>query len=409
MAILNRPLSATEVQKAKPASKPYYLFDGRGLCFQVTPKGRKYWHCRYKRPSTGKMTFVSLGAYPDLSLADARLEHQKFLALLAKGIDPKALEREAQQQVKIAEETRFRVVAEKWHSTKKAKVTEQHHAQIWSSLENNVLPAIGDIPVTELKAPDLIAALRPIEARGALETLRRIVQRVNEVMEHAINLGMIDVNPLYRVNRIFDKPEVTNMPTIPPERLPELVQRIEMTNLSLMTRYLIKWQLLTLVRPGEAAGTMWCEFDMEKKIWTIPPERMKKKREHKVPLTNEMIWILKQLKPLSQNSVFVFPGRGNTHKSMHSETVNKALRRMGYSGELVSHGFRALGGTAMVDAGFSMDIIDAVLAHAKDKNKERKMLTPYNRSNYLVPRTELMEWWSKQVSAVLPAMYGVEG
>lgn len=111
-------------------------------------------------------------------------------------------------------------------------------------------------------------------------------------MEHTINLGMIDVNPLYRVNRVFDKPEVTDMPTIPPERLPELVQRIETTNLSLLTHYLIKWQLLTLVRAGEAAGTMWCEIDSEKKHWTIPPERMKKGREHKVPLTDEMLWIL---------------------------------------------------------------------------------------------------------------------
>lgn len=316
MVIVTRPLTAIEVQKAKPSSKPWCLFDGRGLCLQITPKGHKFWHCRYKRPATGKATFVSLGCWPVLSLADARLEHQKFLGLLAKGIDPKTLEREAQEQVKIAEETRFREVAEKWHSTKKDKVTEQHHAQIWSSLENNVLPTIGDIPVTELKAHDLIAALSPIKARGALETLRRIVQRVNEVMEHAINLGMIDVNPLYRVNRVFDKPEVTNMPTILPERLPELVQRIETTNLCLLTRYLIKWQLLTLVRPGEAAGTMRYEIDTEKKLCTIPPERMKKGREHKVPLTDEMLWILGQLKPLSQNSPFVFPSRIHRDRPM---------------------------------------------------------------------------------------------
>lgn len=407
MAIIVRPLSAVEIQRAKPAAKPYMLFDGRGLCLQVKPNGRKYWRHRYIRPSTGKSTDISLGRYPDISLADARLAHQRFLTLLEKGIDPKALERETQQQIKIVEEARFRTVAKKWHERKKRKVSERHHIQIWSSLENNVLQAIGDIPVTDLKAPDLIAALSPIEARGSLETLRRIVQRVNEVMEYAINLGLINNNPLYRVIRLFDKPDVTNMPTIPPERLPELVQRIEMTNLNLMTRYLIKWQLLTLVRPGEAVGTMWCEFDMEKKIWTIPPERMKKKREHKVPLTNEMLWILEQLKSLSQQSVFVFPSRVHRDRAMHSETVNKALRRMGYTGELVSHGFRALGCTALIDAGFPMEIIDAVLAHAKDKDKERKMLTPYNRSNYLVPRTELMEWWSRQVSAVLPAMYGV--
>ncbi len=192
MAIITRPLSAAEIQKAKPAAKPYMLFDGRGLCLQVKPNGKKYWRYRYTRPATGKSTDISLGLYPEISLADARLEHQKYLALLAKGIDPKAEEREAKQQVKIAEETRFRVVAEKWHNTKKGKVSEQHHAQIWSSLENNVIQTIGDIPVTELKAPELIAALKPIEARGALETLRRIVQRVNEVMEYAINLGMID-------------------------------------------------------------------------------------------------------------------------------------------------------------------------------------------------------------------------
>lgn len=119
MAIVTRPLTVTEVQKVKPSSKPWYMFDGRGLCLQITPKGRKFWHCRYKRPATGKATFVSLGYWPDLSLADARLEHQKFIALLAKGIDTKTLEREAKEQVKIAEETRFHVVDEKWHSTKK--------------------------------------------------------------------------------------------------------------------------------------------------------------------------------------------------------------------------------------------------------------------------------------------------
>lgn len=402
MAIVNRPLSASEIQKAKPSSKPYYLFDGRGLCLKVATSGRKIWHCRYKRPATGKNTFVSLGAYPALSLADARLEHQKFLALLAKGIDPKVLEREAEQQVRIAEEARFRVVAEQWHKTKKGKVSDKHYAQIWSSLENNVFPAMGDALVTELKAPDLIVALKPIEKRGALETLRRTVQRVNEVMEHAINLGLIDVNPLYRVNRVFEKPVVENMPSIRPERLPELVARIETTNLSLLTRYLIKWQLLTLVRPGEAAGTMWCEIDADKRLWIIPAERMKKRREHRVPLSDEMLWILEQLKALGQHSPFVFPSRVHRNRPMHSETVNKALRRMGYTGELVSHGFRALGSTAMNEAGFSPDVIEAVLAHV-DTNRIR---AAYNRATYLEQRAELMAWWSQQVSASLPARYG---
>lgn len=403
MAIVTRPLSVSEIQKAKPAVKSYMLFDGRGLCLLVKPNGKKYWRCRYIRPSTGKSTEVSLGLWPDVSLADARTEHKSYLSLLAKGIDPKALEQEAQQQRHFLQESRFCVVAEKWHKTKKGKVSEKHYAQIWSSLENNVLPAIGDVPVSELKAPVLIAALHPVERRGALETLRRTVQRVNEVMEYAINSGLIDVNPLARVNRVFEKPAGKNMPTIRPERLPELVQRIETTSLGQLTRYLIKWQLLTLVRPGEASGAMWCEIDRDKGLWIIPAQRMKKSREHRVPLTAEMLWILEQLEPLSQHSAFLFPGRLHRDRPMHSETVNKALRRMGYTGELVSHGFRAIGSTAMNEAGFLPDVIEAVLAHV-DTNKTR---AAYNRAAYMEQRTEVMTWWSQQVSATLPVMYGV--
>jgi integrase len=394
MAIVTLPLSATEIQKAKPTSKPYYLFDGRGLCLQVKPNGNKYWRCRYTRPTTGKSTEISLGQYPVISLADARKEHQKILSLLTKGIDPKEREREAEEQVKLADESRFRVVAEKWYKIKKGNVTEKHATQIWSSLEKNVFPMIGDISVMDLKAPDLIAALKPIEARGALETLRRIVQRVNEVMDFAINLGLLEANPLYRVNRVFEKPNEEHMPTIRPERLSELVQRIEASNLKIQTRYLIWWQLLTLVRPAEAAGARWSEIDMEKKLWIIPIERMKKRRIHKIPLSPEMLWILEKLSPMSGNTPFLFPGRVRHSSHMNSQTVNMALRRMGYKGELVSHGFRALGSTAMNEAGFSPDVIEAVLSHV-DNNKVR---AAYNRTTWLDQRVELMTWWSQQIS-----------
>ncbi|EDX3117313.1 DUF4102 domain-containing protein [Salmonella enterica subsp. enterica serovar Mississippi] len=395
MAIVITPLTATQVQKAKPGDKAWYLFDGQGLCLQIKPNGNKYWHCRYKRPTTGSATTVSLGAYPHISLADARKEHQKILALLKKGIDPKALEREAEAQVKQAEESRFRVVAEKWFKTQKeGKVTEEHAEQIWSSLANHVLPSVGDIPVTELKAPTLIAALKPLEAKGALETLRRIVQRVNNVMEYAVNLGLMDINPLYRVSQVFASPEVTNMPSISPKRLDELVQRVEAASLAPLTRYMIWWQLLTLVRPGEAAGARWSEIDEKENLWIIPAARMKKRRIHKVPLTPEMLWIIGKLRPITGHTLFLFPGRIKNSQPMNSETVNKALRRMGFTGELVSHGFRALGCTAMIDAGFPSDVVDAVLAHVEAK----KMMRPYNRDAYLKQRVELMNWWGCQIS-----------
>jgi len=398
MAIITTPLTATRIQKAKPTTRAYYLFDGQGLCLQVKPNANKYWHCRYKRPQTGIATTISLGRYPQLSLADARKAHQKILALLKDGIDPKEQKRAAELRNKQTDESRFRVVAEQWFkSQKEGKVTEKHATQIWTSLENHVLPAVGEIPVTELKAPELITALRPLEAWGSLETLRRVIQRVNNVMEYAINLGLMDSNPLYRVSRVFAPPEVVNMPSIEPKRLGELVRRIESTNLAPLTRYMIWWQLLTLVRPGEASGARWSEIDEKEKLWIIPAGRMKKRRIHKVPLSPEMLWILEQLKPVTGNSPFLFPGRCRNSQPMNSETVNKALRRMGFTGELVSHGFRALGCTAMIDAGFPSDTVDAVLAHVEGK----KHLRPYNRDAYLAQRVELMNWWGRRVSGAM--------
>ncbi|MDR1844965.1 MAG: tyrosine-type recombinase/integrase [Citrobacter amalonaticus] len=393
MAIVTSPLSATEVHKAKPTVRPYYLFDGRGLCLYVKPNGNKFWRCRYTRPTTRKTTEVSLGQYPDVSLADARQAHQKMLSLLAKGLDPAEEARRAEALARQRTDCRFLTIAEKWFSTKKSSVTEKHARQIWSSLEKNVLPHIGDIPVTALKAPDLIMALKPVEARGALETLRRLVQRVNEVMDYAINLGVLEANPLSRVSRVFETPVEEHMPTIRPERLPELVQRIENANLAMLTRMLIWWQLLTLVRPAEAAGARWSEIDMEKKLWTLPVERMKKRRIHHIPLSPEMLVLLDKLRPVSGHTQFLFPGRIRNTAHMHSQTVNMALRRMGYRGELVSHGFRSLGSTAMNEAGFHADVIEAVLSHV-EKNKVR---AAYNRTTWLKHRAELMNWWGEQI------------
>lgn len=230
--------------------------------------------------------------------------------------------------------------------------------------------------------------------RGALETLRRLAQRINEMMVFAVNSGLLDANPASTIGKVFEKPKKQHMVTIRPERLPELMQRFANTNLALMTRLLMKWQLLTLVRPGEAAGTMWCEIDLENKLWVIPVVRMKKRREHRMPLSSQAVAVLEQLKSLSGYSPFVFPGRVKRGQPMNSETVNKALRRMRYTGELVSHGLRALGSTTLNEAGFQPDVIETVLAHA-DTNQTR---AAYNRSTYLTQRIEVMEWWEQQIS-----------
>ncbi|ECI4532317.1 integrase [Salmonella enterica subsp. diarizonae] len=395
MTITRRLLSAPAVQKAKPADKDYEIPDGNGLTLSVRKSGKKIWRFRYQRPGSSARTNITLGYYPALTLAAARTLHDEYLDLLALGIDPKKREKELAEQEQLITDSLFINVATRWFAIKKTSgISEIHAGDIWRSLEKNVFPVIGQTPVTELKAQTLIAALEPVRARGALETLRRLTQRINEVMVFAVNSGLLDASPAATIGKVFEKPKKQHMATIRPERLPELMQRFENTNLTLMTRLLMKWQLLTLVRPGEAAGTMWCEIDIENKLWTIPAERMKKRREHQVPLSAQAIAVLEQLRPLSGHSPLVFPGRVNCSQSMNSETVNKALRRMGYTGELVSHGLRALGSTAMNEAGFQPDVIEAVLAHA-DTNQTR---AAYNRSTYLKQRVEVMDWWGQQIS-----------
>ncbi|EMY6536420.1 tyrosine-type recombinase/integrase [Salmonella enterica] len=395
MTITRRLLSAPAVQKAKPTDKDYEIPDGNGLTLSVRKSGKKIWRFRYQRPGSSARTNITLGYYPALTLAAARTLHDEYLDLLALGIDPKKREKELAEQEQLITDSLFINVATRWFAIKKTSgISEIHAGDIWRSLEKNVFPVIGQTPVTELKAQTLIAALEPVRARGALETLRRLTQRINEVMVFAVNSGLLDASPAATIGKVFEKPKKQHMATIRPERLPELMQRFENTNLTLMTRLLMKWQLLTLVRPGEAAGTMWCEIDIENKLWTIPAERMKKRREHQVPLSAQAIAVLEQLRPLTGHSSLVFPGRVNCSQSMNSETVNKALRRMGYTGELVSHGLRALGSTAMNEAGFQPDVIEAVLAHA-DTNQTR---AAYNRSTYLKQRVEVMDWWGQQIS-----------
>lgn len=191
----------------------------------------------------------------------------------------------------------------------------------------------------------------------------------------------------------FEKPKKQNMPTLRPEELPRLIRSLVMSNLSVATRCLIEWQLFTLVRPSEASGARWAEIDLDAKLWTIPAERMKAKREHIVPLSQQALDILEVMKPISAHREYVFPSRNDPKQPMNSQTANAALKRIGYGGKLVAHGLRSIASTAMNEQGFNSDVIESALAHI-DKNEVRRA---YNRSIYLTQRVELMEWWGKYV------------
>ncbi|EMY3700470.1 tyrosine-type recombinase/integrase [Salmonella enterica] len=395
MARTTRPLTNTEVLRAKALEKDLTLHDGDGLFLIVKTSGKKLWRFRYQRPVTKQRTMMGLGAFPALSLADARGLRADYLALLANGIDPQIQAEVAEEQQQIALDSIFSTVAANWFQLKSKSVTPDYAKDIWRSLEKDVFPAIGEIPVQQIKARTLVEALEPIKARGALETVRRLVQRINEIMIYAVNTGLIDANPASGVGMAFEKPKKQNMPTLRPEELPKLMRSLIMSNLSVSTRCLIEWQLLTLVRPSEASGARWTEIDLDTKLWTIPAERMKAKREHVVPLSPQALDILEVMKPISAHREYVFPSRNNPKQPMNSQTANAALKRIGYGQKLVAHGLRSIASTAMNEAGFNSDVIETALSHV-DKDEVRRA---YNRALYIEQRKELLSWWGAIITS----------
>lgn len=207
-------------------------------------------------------------------------------------------------------------------------------------------------------------------------------------MIYAVNTGLIDANPASGIGIAFEKPKKQNMPSLRPEELPKLMRSLLMSNLSVPTRCLIELQLLTLVRPSEASGAQWSEIDLNAKLWTIPADRMKAKREHIVPLSPQALDILEVMKPISAHREHIFPSRNDPKQAMNSQTTNAALKRIGYGSKLVAHGLRSIASTAMNKAGLNSDMIEAALAHS-DKNEVRK---PYNSAKYINARKEIMNW-----------------
>lgn len=389
MARMTRPLTNNEILKAKPQEKDFTLHDGDGLFMLVKTSGKKLWRFRYQRPNSSSRTNLSLGSYPALTLAVARQMRDRYLSLLAQGVDPQKQLEEVLEQRQIELDSIFSVVAGRWFQLKSKSVTEDYAKDIWRSLEKDVFPSIGEIPVQALKAKTIVEALEPIKARGALETVRRLVQRINEIMIYAVNTGLIDANPASGVGMAFERPKKQNMPTLRPEELPKLMRSLVMSNLSITTRCLIEWQLLTLVRPSEASGAQWAEIDFDLNLWVIPAERMKAKREHVVPLSKQALEILEVMRPLSANRQYIFPSRNDPKQPMNSQTANAALKRIGYGGKLVAHGLRSIASTALNEASFNPDVIESALAHT-DKNEVRRA---YNRSTYLEQRKDMMSWW----------------
>lgn len=393
MARTTKPLSHTEVKQAKVRDKEYSLADGKNLYLRVKPTGSKQWIFNYYRPGTNKRANLGLGIFPDVSLLAARKKADELRRLLANGIDPKDHKEEVKRSDLEKNVNTFENIARKWLELKKNSVSIGYHATITDRLEKFIFPKMGSTPVHKINAARTIEIISPLAKSDKLETVKKVCRWVNEVMVHAVNTGIIHTNPLAGIGKAFNAPKVQHMPALKPEELPELMYKIQHSNTKVVTRCLIEWQLHTMVRPGEAAGSRWDEVDETKLTWTIPAERMKKGNPHIIPLTEQSLKLLAILKPISGNREYVFPSDHDPRQPANSQSANRALGRMGFKGRLVSHGLRALASTALNEQGFASDLIEAALAHA-DKNSIRAI---YNRAQYIERRRTMMQWWSDQI------------
>ncbi len=367
--------------------------DGEGLKLRVKPNGSKLWLFNYYRPHTKKRANLGFGTYPTVSLAEARRKRKEARELLAQGIDPKEHKAEADLAQQTAHTNTLKHIAAQWFSIKKTTLTPSYADDLWRSLELHAFPSLGNIPIHKIKAPATINALQPVAAKGSLETVKRVAQRLNEIMTYAVNTGVLSANPLAGIREAFQAPSKQHMPALKPDELPELMRALTTASIKITTRCLIEWQLHTMVRPLEAAGTHWKEIDFNNGLWHIPAERMKKKRSHTVPLSSQAIALLETMKPISGDREHVFIADRDPNKHTHQQTANMALKRMGFAGRLVAHGMRSIASTTLNEQGFDSDVIEAALAHV-DSNEVR---AAYNRSEYLERRLVMMKWWSEHI------------
>ena len=391
-------LNDTAVRKAKPGEKPRKLSDARGLFLLLTPNGGKYWRFKYR--FAGKEKLLALGTYPDVSLADAREKRDEARKCLAKEIDPGAL-KQLQKMTRLdAAANTYEMIAREWYVKHATNWAASHGEKILNRLKRDVFPWLGGRPISEITAPEILVVLRRIEKRGALDTAHRAHQNIGQVFRYAIASGVADRNPAADLRGALPPAKETHYPTITgPNEIGQLLRDIETFSGSFVTKCALRLAPLVFVRPGELRKAEWCEFDLDAAEWRIPAARMKMRELHIVPLSRQAIEVLRELAPLTDRVLtakpeaprYVFPGARSFIRPMSENTVNAALRRLGYAKEQITgHGFRSMASTILNEQGWNRDAIERQLAHGERDS----IRAAYNYAEYLPERRRMMQAWA---------------
>ena len=382
------PLTDLAAKSAKPRERSYKLADGQGMYLEVMPNGSKYWRLKYR--FDGKEKREALGVYPEVSLLEARKAREEVKDKLRAGLDPSHEKRREKLQKGLDRANSFEALAREWHENKKDAWTERHAERVLNLLERELFPSIGARPIKEVSAPELLAVIRNVEARGALELARKSMQAASQVFRYAIATGRDERDPAPDLRGALKSKTVQHMKRIGANEVPQLLERIAAYDGEPQTRLALQLMTLTFVRTGELRHAEWTEIDEKRAEWRIPPEKMKMRAPHIVPLSKQALAILKELRELNGKWRWVFPSRSNAQKPISENTVLYALYRMGYHSRMTGHGFRGLASTILNEHGFNSDWIERQLAHTERDG----VRAAYNHAEYLAERRKMMQWWA---------------
>lgn len=407
-------LNDVKIRAEKPTDKQRKLTDGEGLYLLVHPNGSKYWRLNYR--FGGKQKTLALGVYPATTLAAAREKRAQAKQMLASNIDPG--EQKKQEQFEQNNGDSFEEVARAWHANNK-KWSEAHSARILQSLVMDVFPTIGKTSIKDLKTLDLLVPIRKVTSSGRLEVASRLQQRITSIMRYAVQSGLIDYNPAQDIAGTIPASKVKHRPALDFEHIPELLGRISNYKGRPLTQLAVELSLLVFIRSSELRFGRWSEIDFERAIWTIPAEReaiegnkfshrgAKMRTPHLVPLSKQAINILRRIYQWTGNHELIFTGDHNPKHAMSENTVNKALRTMGYDTktEVCGHGFRTMACSALIESGlWSKDAVERQMSH-QERNSVRAAYI--YKAEHLDERRLMMQWWAdfldvNRVKAVSP-------
>ena len=389
-------LTDLEIRSFKPERKPFKRFDGGGLYVEVLPSGAKWWRLKYR--FKGKESRVSLGRYPQVKLKDARRLREDLKHQIEDGVDPGAASKARRAAKAGVVVDAFEVIAREWYANWAPARVPSHAGRVFRRLEKDIFPWLGDRPIAQIKPMELLEVLRRIEARGAVETAHRTRQTCSMVFNYAVITGRGEYDAAAALRGALSAVKSAHLAAITePKAVGDLLRTIEGYAGSLITKCALRLAPYVFVRPGELRHAEWDEIDLDAEEWRIPAEKMKSRRAHFVPLCRQAVAILRELEPLTGGGRYVFPSVRTGDRPMSNNTVNAALRRLGYAkDEMTGHGFRSVASTLLNENGFSPDVIELQLAHAE----RSKVRAAYNRAQRLEERRKMMDWWGEYLDGL---------